>query len=161
MNFSLQPLSDIKLPTRLSPPPISKTERAEAAAPTKLLARHVVAPPNGSVPPNKAAEAEGSLLVEIDHPFREGDASVWLDDLLVYDEALRSENRPLFFKKKALSAHQLPVSSGKHTVRVRVASPAGKYDASQTLAWTVTAGQQSVLTVHCDKGRNLLTTSLK
>jgi hypothetical protein len=101
------------------------------------------------------------LLVEIDHPFHQGDASVWVDDQLVYDETLQAGARSLLFRKKGTSTHSVPVLPGKHTVRVRVADPAEKYDASQTVAWTAASGEQTVLMVHCDKTRNLLTTSLK
>lgn len=127
-------------------------------------------PPNLALPnqpveislPPRPATAE--LHLEIEHPFLEAHASLWLDSHLVYTQALHadSKNHLLVFRKTVgHESHDVELPAGKHEVRVRVQSRATAFDQSRTVAVNFTPNGERTLRVNCDKKHNLLQVSLQ
>jgi serine/threonine protein kinase len=94
-------------PRRERPTPAPEPERTPAAQPEPL-----------------PAEGEGLLAIDFEHHLRSGRIQVWVDEDEVLDEALDSRvARKILSLRLRKGAVQdvLPVSAGKHDVRVRVA----------------------------------------
>jgi hypothetical protein len=71
-----------------------------------------------------AAQGEGRLAVDFEHHLRSGRIQVWVDEEEVLDEALDSRvaRKILSLRlRKGTFEEVLPISAGKHEVRVRVA----------------------------------------
>jgi serine/threonine protein kinase len=117
----------------------------------------VLAQPVDKPVPNRPANAE--LDLEIEHPFTEARASLWLDSQLVYTQVLHADlkNHLLVFRKaQGHEFHRLELKSGKHQVRVRVQSQGTTYDQSRTLDINFAPRGEKTLLVNCDGKHNLL-----
>jgi serine/threonine protein kinase len=124
--------------------------------------RPVLAQPVDIPAPHRPANAE--LDLEIEHPFTDARASLWLDSRLVYTQALRPDPKsPLLVFRKAQSheSHKLELRSGKHQVRVRVQSQSTAFDQSTTLAVNLAPRGEKTLLVSCDRKHNLLHATLQ
>jgi hypothetical protein len=105
----------------------------------------------------------GTLQIDIQHQFANAVASVWLDNVLVYTQALKRDKgrRALVFRK--VIGHQFDavrVSIGKHKVRVRIQSPTEPYDQTKTLAEAFIR-DEGTLRIMCDKKHDDLTVALQ
>ena len=122
----------------------------------------VLAQPVAIPAPHRPANAE--LDLEIEHPFTDARASLWLDSRLVYTQALRPDpkNALLVFRKaQGHESHKLELRSGKHHLRVRVQSQSTAYDQSTTLAVNLAPRGERTLLVNCDGKHNLLHVTLQ
>jgi hypothetical protein len=122
----------------------------------------VLAQPVATPAPHRPANAE--LDLEIEHPFTDARASLWLDSRLVYTQALRPDpkNALLVFRKaQGHESHKLELRSGKHHLRVRVQSQSTAYDQSTTLAVNLAPRGERTLLVNCDGKHNLLHVTLQ
>ncbi len=134
------------------PPPLP---RPPAISPVQTQAVDIPAP-------HRPANAE--LDLEIEHPFTDARASLWLDSHLVYTQALHSDPKnPLlvFRKAQGRESHKLELRSGEHQVRVRVQSQSTAYDQSRTLAVNFAPKGERTLLVSCDGKHNLLHVTLQ
>ena len=107
--------------------------------------------------PDHPPDAE--LHLEIENPFPEARASVWLDNHLVYTQALHANPRNhllIFRQTEDQESHKVEVQSGKHLLKVRVHSKATAYDQSRTLAVNFAPKSARTLRVSCDKKHSLL-----
>jgi serine/threonine protein kinase len=108
--------------------------------------------------------ASAELNVEIEHPFTETRASLWLDNHLVYTQVLHADpkNHLLVFRKtQGHESHKVELRSGKHLVRVRVQSQGTAYDQSRTLAVNFAPEGARTLLINCDRKHNLLQVTLQ
>jgi serine/threonine protein kinase len=124
-----------------------KRRTKEPAARTKVQ----VAP---TVIPALTVVSSGTLRIEIEHDFTKAQASVWVDNSLVYEHLLHgdSKRRGLVFRK--VEGYQLDavnVPTGKHDVRVRIQSPSDSYDETTTMADATIGTNDSILRVVCGK----------
>jgi eukaryotic-like serine/threonine-protein kinase len=142
--------------------------RATAAPRTHAAARPLTAahPPAtarlaAAAPP---LPADAKLRLEIEHPFTDASATVWLDNELVYNEALHSETRRrmvLFKASHGYEAQNFNLPSGTHQVKVRIQSATAGFDQSETLAVDLDPKGEKILNVSCDKKHNLLQLTLQ
>jgi serine/threonine protein kinase len=108
--------------------------------------------------------ATAALDLEIDHPFTEARASLWLDNRLVYTQVLHADpkNHLLVFRKnQGHESHKIDLRSGRHLVKVRVQSHATAYDQSRTVAVNLAPRGEKTLLVNCDRKHNLLQITLQ
>ena len=121
--------------------------------PVAPLVKPVVSPP-------------ATLDIEVDHNFAEAHLSVWVDDNLTYTRVLAGTDKKrlvVFHRVQGHELHSMQVPPGKHRLRVRVTSgedaaadagaPAGvpTYDQSAFVDGDFASGQESVLSITCDK----------
>jgi len=97
-----------------------------------------------------AAKGSATLKVQMQHSFRSGQVSVWVDGDLACTEQITGEQRRRFGLLPAGIAGNfsriLPVSAGPHMIRVRVTSDQG-YDNSGSLSGDFPEGSQVQLQV--------------
>jgi serine/threonine protein kinase len=98
--------------------------------------------------------AKVRMQIEIEHQFANAEASVWLDNRLVYSRSLygSKKSRMLVFRKSyghTSEAVQLP--KGKHRVKVRVQSESDKYDQSKTVPAYLRVNGKNKLWISCDR----------
>jgi hypothetical protein len=103
--------------------------------------------------------ATAKLQVEILHHFNGGRASIWLDDQLVFDQALRwnDQRHPFLRTIEMNQTTSFQFTAGKHLLQIRVVSPANTYDQIETLDADLSAGSEHVLQVNCDKPKMQVT----
>jgi serine/threonine protein kinase len=114
----------------------------------------------------KSAPALGrtALQLRVEHPFVDGEISIWMDNRLICSRPLVGE-----IKKKAIVFHQteghdsesLIVPAGAHHIHVRVQSAVAAYDQSRTVTGDFAAGGEKMLQVICDKHGDDLQITLK
>jgi hypothetical protein len=98
--------------------------------------------------------ADGTLQIQIQHPFTKGWAAVWLDNRLVYTHSLHGEikSRALVLRRvEGRQSASIGVPIGEHKVRVRIQSAADHYDQSKTVDGAFTKDRKSVLQIFCPK----------
>jgi serine/threonine protein kinase len=108
--------------------------------------------------------APAELDLEIEHPFTEARASLWLDNQLVYTQVLHADpkNHLLVFRKtQGHESHKIELRSGKHLVKVRVQSHVTAYDQSRTVVVNLAPKGENTLLVSCDRKHNLLEITLQ
>jgi hypothetical protein len=101
-------------PAGAVPPAEPRRERAPAPTPAR----------DEEPEERPAAQGEGRLAVDFEHHLRSGRIQVWVDEEEVLDEALDSRvaRKILSLRlRKGTFEEVLPISAGKHEVRVRVA----------------------------------------
>ncbi len=139
---AVMPMPAWRLP---SGPAVEKTREPKPAAPTVSSARRRRAP---------ASLAEiAKMQVEILHHFSGGRASIWMDDRLVFEQALHGDNErhPLFKTVEMNQTASFQFPAGKHLLQIRVVSPENTYDQIETVNVNLAAGSEHVLQVNCDK----------
>jgi serine/threonine protein kinase len=108
--------------------------------------------------------ANATLQIEIHHHFTSAQASVWLDNRVIYTHSLRGDikTRALVFRQvEGRQVETIGVPVGKHKVRVRIQSPADHYDQSKTIADAFMRNGQSTLQIVCGKKRDTLQLKLQ
>ena len=109
--------------------------------------------PSTVIPPVKLVFT-GRLRIEIDHDFKQAQASVWVDNSLVYQHLLHGDSKRRGFVFHKVEGYQLDavnVPTGKHDVRVRIQSATDSYDETTTMAEATIGTNDSILRVICDK----------
>ncbi len=104
-----------------------------------------------STPPKTVDTAK--VQVEIQHHFNGAKASIWLDDKLIFDQKLRGadQRHPLLRALEINQVTNFQFAPGKHSLQVRIVSPANNYDQIENLETELLAGSEHVLSVNCDK----------
>ncbi len=98
--------------------------------------------------------ATATLELQIEYQFAEAEASVWLDNQLIYSQKLygESKKRALLFKKvEGRERNSVKVPAGQHRINVRIQSETDQYDQSQTISGNFAASSKSTLAITCDK----------
>jgi serine/threonine-protein kinase len=91
-----------------------------------------------------------SLDIRVDCPFTAARLSVWVDKELIYSHALRGATKKRFILFGSTQSHQsltLPVTAGKHDLRVRVQSSAEGYDQQQRVPGSFARGSEKTLLI--------------
>lgn len=135
------------LPTPLPQYPAPRPRRAKHRSGDAPVTAAQIAPPPAPVPET------AKVQVEIQHHFIAAKASVWLDDDLVFDQDLRGADsrHPLLRAVEMNQIQSFQLAPGKHSLQVRVVSPANTYDQIETLETQLEPGSRHVLRVNCDK----------
>jgi len=99
------------------------------------------------------------MHVQILHHFTEAKASVMLDDKVVLDDVLRSDDQrhPILRVLEMDHNASVEVPAGKHRLQVHVVTTDATYDQSETLEAELTPGSRHILRVNCDKKKMLVT----
>ena len=98
--------------------------------------------------------ATATLELQIEYQFAEAQASVWLDNQLIYSQKLygESKKRAFVFKKvEGRERHSIKIPAGQHRINVRIQSETDQYDQSQTISGNFAASSKSALAITCDK----------
>jgi eukaryotic-like serine/threonine-protein kinase len=120
--------------------------KTPALVQTRSIANPVSNPP--------APAATSIMQVEIDHPFKDVSVTIWLDKQVVYQRALHGETKSHAVLFRQVQGHQsdsIPVTSGKHQVRIQAQTPDGVYDQSKTISAMFEESGETVLHVQCAK----------
>jgi serine/threonine protein kinase len=99
------------------------------------------------------------LLVNIEHQFREANASIWFDHRLVYERTLQgtAKRRAVLFRRTVgTQSDTMRVPVGTHVLRVRVRAPAEGYDENRTLTVQLPSNQEQTLRIICEKKNHRL-----
>src|SRR5579872_662955 len=102
-----------------------------------------------------AAAPAPSAKVEVDirHHFAQAKASLWFDDKLISDQNLRGDDQKHLLLRTLemdqVTSFQFP--AGKHSLQIRVLSPANNYDQIETLDVDLAPNTERVLSVNCSK----------
>jgi hypothetical protein len=110
------------------------------------------------------------LEIEVDHNFAEAHLSIWVDDNLTYTRVLAGTDKKrlvVFHRVQGHELHAMQLPPGKHRLRVRITSgedaaadtgadtgaPSGvpTYDQSAFVDGDFASGQESVLSINCNK----------
>ena len=109
--------------------------------------------------------AQSVLAISLQHNFRAGAVSVWVDDRLVLEENLvHDEVRRVPFSAPRYVGRfsaSVMIRAGERTIRVRVNSPDASYDEVRELSGTFPKDGDRALSVLCDTRKNSLTLSLR
>ncbi|MGH9529494.1 MAG: hypothetical protein ACRD2S_06185, partial [Terriglobales bacterium] len=131
-------------PGTITPPTIAMKSDGTIKAPATLQnVKAITSPP-----------ASATLELKIEFQFAEAEASVWLDNQLIYSQKLygESKKRALVFKKvEGREQNTLKIPSGQHRINVRIQSDTGQYDQSQSVSGNFAASSKSTLAITCDK----------
>jgi tRNA A-37 threonylcarbamoyl transferase component Bud32 len=126
-------------------PPISFSA-SSAISRSALLAASPSASAALSPPASSAVFAPVStapLEIEVDHRFDVAHLSIWVDGSLTYTRVLEGTHKKrlgVFHYVQGHEIHVMPVSSGKHRLRVRVTSGSVNEAATEAISETVTEG---------------------
>ena len=133
-------------------------------APPVQAAVPVTAGAVAQAPPPKVVPVGDSVLqFQIDHQFADGTLSLWIDGKLARTQAIHGKSKRklvLFHGTRGEEAGSLRVASGKHRVRVRVASTDG-FNLSGDANATFVAGTPTYLEIKCDKANKKLELKLR
>jgi serine/threonine-protein kinase len=94
------------------------------------------------------------LGIAVQHHFVTADLSVWIDDRPSYSHSLRGaiKKRVVLFKGvEGYLSDVVQLTPGDHTIRVRVLSEDGSYDASGSISGTFEPGNKKLLAIDFDK----------
>jgi serine/threonine protein kinase len=100
-----------------------------------------------------AAPVTATLQIDIEYQFAHAQASVWLDNVLVYTQSLQGEKRRyalVFQQVVGQRFDTLRVPMGRHEVRVRIQSATESYDQTKTIA-AAFIRDEGTLQILCDK----------
>jgi serine/threonine protein kinase len=120
-------------------------EKVQVVAVTKQL------PPATTA--TAAVPVTGTLQIDIQHQFANAVASVWLDNVLVYTQALKGDKSRRALVFQTVVGHQfdaIRVPMGRHEVRVRIQSAAESYDETKTITEAFIR-DEGTLRIICDK----------
>jgi hypothetical protein len=109
--------------------------------------------------------AQSVLAISLQHNFRAGAISVWVDDRLVLEENLVHDevHRLPFAAPRYVGrfSESVILRAGERSIRVRVNSPDAGFDEVRELSGTFPKDGDRSLSINCDAKRNSLTLSLR
>jgi eukaryotic-like serine/threonine-protein kinase len=134
----------------VAPPIVNATPQASPVRGTRLRPLNVA---RASSPTVSQATPQAMLEIEVDHKFAEAQLSIWVDDRLTYTHLLQGTDKKhlvVFHHVEGHELHAVPLSEGKHEVRVQVISGQTKYDPA-TVTGEFASGQEKVLRITFNK----------
>jgi serine/threonine-protein kinase len=103
----------------------------------------------------KTATPVGSakLHIHIEFPFTTAELSLWMDNAVIYNQALASEPKKhaLFHHLEGLDLETMDLAAGEHKLHVRVQSAGDAYDQSRTVTKKFAANGENWLKIVCSK----------
>jgi serine/threonine protein kinase len=103
-----------------------------------------------SLPPAETAMNVCRVNLEIEHQFKTGQLTMWVDDVLLTQEPLFGESRKklgLFGGHSGQQSSELLVNAGTHALRVEVRSPEGRFERAAEIRAELKPGTTKVLRV--------------
>lgn len=133
-----------------------------------LSARKIVKPakhrrtliPDKAIMPQTDAPVDPNdarMEIAIEHHFQAAKATIWVDDTVVYEQALRgaSARHPIFRTVEMNQVSNLDLKPGKHLLQVRVVSYPAGFDQVETIDVELAPGSQKVLLINCDNHKKM------
>jgi hypothetical protein len=120
--------------------------------------------PGAAIRSPHATAPSSTLEVEIEHRFKDGKISVWVDGSLEYVHSLRSEGTRhflIFQRTRHRVSQKLSLSPGMHRIGVRAQSQPDAYDQHREVSCTLAPGTQKILRVSFNGPRQFLRLGLK
>ena len=152
---------------------VASTPVVAAPKPRRVPSRKQTALSTAPTPPQaeKPAPAEppavlpsARLKIEVQHHFTEGKLSLWVDEKLAYSSDLHGSVKKrlaLFRDVSGSDSAEVPISAGKHTLRVHGESGAHNFDESKTITADFETGGEKVLRVNFTKDYRELTLAVQ
>lgn len=133
---------------------LSARTRAKLAKPRRTVLPEKAAAPQTAMP---ADPSDARMQVEIEHHFQAAKATIWVDDNVVFEQALRgaSSRHPIFRTVEMKQVSNLDLKPGKHLLQVRVVSHSAGYDQVETIDVELPPASQKLLLVNCDNRRKM------
>jgi len=140
--------------------PVTSTQPPHKAARIKRASTAEDETPEPSAPSAQPA----NMQIEIQHPFQEGEVTIWLDNRAAYSRLLHGEttkHRLIFRQVHGYRTDSIQVSPGPHEIHVRVHTADNSYDQSKNITGLFAAKGESFLHIVCDKHSNGLSLALQ
>ena len=136
--------------TKLLP---TKTSSGATPGAGKLSGNSVEAPAESAASVNTSAVADSNVEIRVDNRFSDATLKVWIDDHLAYSHPLHDghKKRLMLLGGGTKEAVTIPVSSGKHALRIEVRSASEQYDETKTVDGDFLTGGERVLAISFDK----------
>jgi serine/threonine protein kinase len=138
----------------LKQPAVETSNTPLIAAPIAPAATDVAKDSAAPAPiPVHAAPPDSNMEIRVANHFADASLSVWVDDTLAYQHILRDGHKKtlLVLGLGAKETVLIPLSSGKHDVRVQVQSAAEKYDETRSITGDFPKSLKKPLSVNFDK----------
>jgi len=103
--------------------------------------------------PQRTSVRKSMLDLEVEHSFKDGEISVWMDGKLAYTHPLQTEGKKhllSFHKARGRLSQKLFVSAGEHRVEVRAQSDSAGYDERKQVSCNLQAGSAKRLRISFD-----------
>jgi len=106
-----------------------------------------------TAPTTTGAVADSNVEIRIENRFSDATLKVWIDDNLAYSHPLHDghKKRLMLLGGGAKEAITIPVSAGKHALRIEVRSASEKYDETKSVDGEFLSGGERVLAISFDK----------
>jgi serine/threonine-protein kinase len=141
----------LPLPATATPRNVTPSLPARPLAPRPALVKVA----RSSATPAAASAAPGAMLdIEIEHKFAEAQLSIWVDDRLAYEHSLAGSDKTrlaVFHRVEGHEFHAMQITSGKHSLRVRVTTGADTPGQSGTIAGDFPSGTEKSLRIQFAK----------
>ena len=100
-----------------------------------------------------AAVADSNIEIHIENRFSDAMLKVWIDDSLAYAHPLHDghKKRLILLGGGTKETVTIPVSAGKHALRIEVRSASEQYDETKTVAGEFLSGGERILSINFDK----------
>jgi hypothetical protein len=97
--------------------------------------------------------ADSNVEIRIENRFSDATMKVWIDDNLAYSHPLHDghKKRLMLLGGGAKEAITIPISAGKHALRIEVRSAAEQYDETKTVESDFLSGGERILAISFDK----------
>ena len=99
------------------------------------------------------AIADSNVEIRVENHFSDATLAIWIDDRLVYEHPLHGghKKRLILLGGGAKETVTIPVSAGKHTLRVEVKSATEQYDQTRSVAGDFPKDGETILSVSFEK----------
>jgi len=114
-----------------------------------------VAQPNHDAAHETAAApsiADSNVEIRVENRFSNATLAIWIDDKFAYEHPLHEGHKKrLLLLGGTKETVTIPVSAGKHALRVQVRADAEQYDETETVAGEFPKGGETILSVNFEK----------
>jgi serine/threonine protein kinase len=98
------------------------------------------------------AVADSNVEIRIESRFSEATLKIWIDDRLAYEHPLHDgRKKRLLLLGGAKESVTIPVSAGKHALRIEVRSATEQYDQTRSVDGEFLSGGERVLSINFEK----------
>jgi len=142
------------------PAPALPDQFDQLSARRKSAKRRRIPLPDKAITPHTDAPADPNdarMQIQIEHHFQAAKATVWVDDAVVFEQALRgaSARHPIFRTVEMNQVSNLDLKPGKHLLQVRVVSYPAEFDQVETIDVELAPASQKVLLINCDNRKKM------
>jgi serine/threonine protein kinase len=98
------------------------------------------------------AVADSNVEISVESRFSDATLKIWVDDRLAYEHALHDgRKKRLLLLGGAKESVTIPVSAGKHALRIEVRSATEQYDETKSVDGEFLSGGERILSINFDK----------